>query len=269
MRRTTMAIGAAIAAVAISTSGAAVAEAAPAAKKIATVASHHCENLGLTIILTPAQKARAQAVLPSGFRLTDGPTLLVETSQCAGAKVNGRNIGRFKLSEAALSIVPPRKAQSRQLPNIVTENIFMLSQLDTSRVLSELKAGAGYPTELTDISLDRGKSSAVPRVMWASASGNLAPTSVRAETSPFLLPPGVDVPNPGVVYQLWAKNSDGKYVVTTNSNLRIGTPAAGTGVLTVEKGTLLHQVLGSRTASGVAFSGSASGFVNDTYVFTR
>lgn len=247
--------------------GAGVANAAPTAKQIASVVSHDCENLGITISLSPAQAARAQAILPSGFRLTSGPTLLVETSQCASATVNGTKIGHFKLSEAALSIVPPRKAQSRQLPNIVTENIFMLSQLDTNALLSGVKAKAGYPTELTTIALDRDSSRAFPRVMTASAGGDLAPTKARADVTPYLLPRGVDIPNPGVVYQLWAKNADGKYVVTTNSNLRIGTPAAGTGTITVAPGTELYKLLGSRTGSGVAFSGSASGFVNDTYVF--
>ncbi|NLG55203.1 MAG: hypothetical protein GX542_06085 [Rhodococcus sp.] len=268
MRRTTAWVGAALAAVAMTTSGVGTADAVPAAKKVATVVSHDCENLGLTISLTPAQKARAQALLPKGFRLTPNPTLLVESSQCAGATVNGRRIGQFKLAEAALSIVPSRKAESRQLPDLVTENIFMLSQLDTDKTLSAMKSDAGYPTEMTKINLDRGSAASVPRVMRATAGGTLAPTTVRADLTPYLLPQGVDVPNPGVVYQLWAKNADGKYVVTTNSNLRIGTPAAGTGTLTVAPGTLLYKMLGSRSASGVAFSGSASGFVNDTYEFT-
>ncbi|WP_161895980.1 hypothetical protein [Gordonia spumicola] len=245
------------------------AEAAPRATRIATVVSHDCTNLGVTISLTPAQAARAQAVVPKGFRVSASPTLLVETSQCAGATVDGTRIGAFRLSEAAVSVTPPRRIESRQLPDLVTENIVMLSQLDTNRLLSSVKADAGYPTELTEISLDRGSSGPVPRVMTASAGGRLAPTKARAQVSPYLLPDGVTVPNPGVVYQLWAKNRDGRFVVTTNSNLRIGTPAAGVGSVTVPTGTLLHRLLGRSTASGVAFSGSASGFVNDTYVFSR
>lgn len=267
--RTTKWIGAAIAATAVATSLAGGAAAAPGTEPIATVVSQHCENLGVTVALSPQQQIRAQALLPSGFRLTDDPTLLVETSRCAGARVNGKAIGAFHLSEAALSIAPPRTAQSRHLPDLVTEHIYMLSQLDTNRVLSEMKKAAGYRTELTDISLNRGSAGAVPRVMTAAAGGELAPAAARAEMTPVLLPHGVEVPNPGVVYQLWTKNAEGKYVVTVNSNLRIGGPAIGTGVVSAAPGTLLHSLLGSPTASGIAFSGTASGFVNDTYVFGR
>ncbi len=167
------------------------------------------------------------------------------------------------------AVAAVRKVSSRQLPDLMTEHIYMLSQLDTNRLLSETKAAAGYRTELAPISLNRGSALAIPRLMTASAGGTLAPATARAEMTPFLLPAGVQVPNPGVVYQLWTKNAAGKFVVTVNSNLRIGTPAVGSGVVTVAPGTLLHTLLGSRTASGVAFSGAASGFVNETYVFAR
>ncbi|WP_341267616.1 hypothetical protein [Gordonia malaquae] len=245
------------------------AEAASIPRLVSTVVSHDCENLGVTISLTPSQKRRAQALLPAGFRLADAATLLVETSTCAGATVNGQVIHSFKLSEAALSVVPPRRVESRQLPDLVTENVFMLSQLDTNRLLSETKSRAGYRTEIAEISLDRGSNSAVPRIMTASAGGSLAPSSARVRTTPLLLPAGVEVPNPGVVYQLWTKDAAGRFVVTTNSNMRIGAPAVGAGTVTAEPGTLLHRLLGGRSASGVAFSGRASGFINDTYVFRR
>ncbi|MFZ2512797.1 MAG: hypothetical protein WAW85_17085 [Gordonia sp. (in: high G+C Gram-positive bacteria)] len=267
--RTTKWIGAAMAAAVVTTGLAGAATAAPGAERIATVVARNCENLGVTITLSPQQQVRAQTLLPAGFRLSTDPTLLVETSRCAGAKVNGKTIGAFHLSEAALSIVAPRRAESRHLPNLVTEHIYMLSQLDTNRLLSETKASAGYRSELADISLNRGSANAVPRVMTASAGGQLAPATARAEVTPYLLPAGVAVPNPGVVYQLWTKNGDGRYVVTVNSNLRIGTPALGSGVVTVAPGTLLHTLLGTQSASGLAFSGAASGFVNDTYLFAR
>ncbi|MFC0315974.1 hypothetical protein ACFQNE_13960 [Gordonia phosphorivorans] len=268
LQRATTWIGTACATLIATTGLAATAHAVPRVERVATVVSHHCENLGVTIPLSPAQTARAQALLPKGFRMAALPTLLVETSRCAGATVDGQRIGRFHLSEAALSIEAPRKIESRQLPDLVTENIYMLSQLDTDRLLSETKAAVGYPTELTEIALDRGTDGSVPRVMTATAGGELAPTSARADLTPYLLPAGVQVPNPGVVYQLWTKNDDGRFVVTTNSNLRIGTPAVGAGTVTVAPGTLLHKLLGARTASGLAFSGAASGFVNDTYVFS-
>ncbi|GAA4757889.1 hypothetical protein [Gordonia alkaliphila] len=267
LHRATKWIGAACVAAVATTGLAATAQAAPRAERVATVVSKNCENLGVTVTLSPAQQVRAQALLPEGFRLAPSATLLVESSRCASATVNGEKIGAFALSEAALSIVPPRKAESRQLPDLVTENIYMLSQLDTNRLLSDTKAAVGYPTELAPITLDRGSAGSIPRVMTATAGGELAPTSARADLTPYLLPDGVEVPNPGVVYQLWTKNTGGEFVVTTNSNLRIGTPAVGVGTVTVAPGTLLHKLLGARTASGVAFSGAASGFVNDTYVF--
>ncbi|WP_353108724.1 hypothetical protein [Gordonia sp. (in: high G+C Gram-positive bacteria)] len=268
MFRRSIACAAAVAALAaVAPTGSA--EAASTPRLVSTVVSHDCENLGVTISLTPSQKRRAQALLPAGFRLADAATLLVETSTCAGATVNGQVIHSFKLSEAALSVVPPRRVEPRQLPDLVTENVFMLSQLDTNRLLSETKSRAGYRTEIAEISLDRGSNSAVPRIMTASAGGSLAPSSARARTTPLLLPAGVEVPNPGVVYQLWTKDAAGRFVVTTNSNMRIGAPAVGAGTVTAEPGTLLHRLLGGRSASGVAFSGRASGFINDTYVFRR
>lgn len=272
--RSTKVMAAAVVAATSATVFAGAAGAAPgggtsSATRIATVTSHDCENLGVTISLTPAQQVRAQAALPKGFRLAANPTLLVETSRCGGATVNGTKIGAFRLSEAALSIAPPRHITSRQLPDLVTENIYMLSQLDSNKLLSEVKSAAGYRTELAEISLDRGSDGAIPRVMTATAGGTLAPTTAQASLTPYLLPRGVTVPNPGVVYQLWTKKNDGKFVVTTNSNLRIGTPAAGTGTVTVPKGTALYRILGGSSASGIAFSGAATGFVNDTYVFNR
>ncbi len=206
-------------------------------------------------------------MLPTGFVLAAVPTMLIETSTCADANVNGTKIGRFHLSEAALSISPPAPIASPRLGEVVAENIYMLSQLDTNSLLSEFKSGVGYRTELADITLDLGAPDRLDRHASATAGGDLAPTSATAQLTPSLLPGGVRVPNPGIVYKLWTRDAQGRYVVTTNANMTIDQPAAGIGTVTAPEGSVVHRILGGHTANGVAFTGRAERFVNDTFVF--
>ncbi|MGA8256589.1 MAG: hypothetical protein WB767_08445 [Nocardioides sp.] len=231
------------------------------------VVATDCENLAVTIDLTDAQQARAARLLPRGFRLTEGPTLLVESSTCRTAKVNGKRIGRFSLSESALSIEPPHPITAQAMTERTDENIFMLSQLDTNARLSRFKDRAGYRTEVTRIDIDLGNP-LVPRTATASAGGTIAPSRAEAMLTPTALPDGVDVPNPGLVYKLWTRDSRGRAVVTTNSNFDLGRVAVGYGTVFVRPGTTLHRLLGANTASGFALSGSARQFVNETYVFS-
>lgn len=244
------------------------AEGESAPRLVGTVVSKDCRNLALVVSLDEAQLRRAAKLLPTGFTLTEQPTLLVESSTCRSARIDGQKIGRFSLSEAALSIVPPREIASAQLNEVSAENIYMLSQLDTDKRLSAFKKKVGYPTEVTDIDLDLGNP-LLPRTVTAEAGGTIAPTSVNITLTPQLLPDGVMVPNPGIVYKLWTKDARGRYVVTTNSNLEIGAAAVGFGEVTVKRRSLLGRLLGGTTASGYSFSGSASGFVNDTYRWAR
>lgn len=74
------------------------------------------------------------------------------------------------------------------------------------------------------------------------------------------------MPNPGVVFKLWTQEAAGRLVVTVNTNLGISRPAVGWGTVTVTPGTTLRALLGAQTARGVAVSGFAKRFVNDTYV---
>ncbi len=259
-----------LAAAALGVVAAAIALPSPASAQpapSATLAATGCRNLGVTIALSSAQAARAKALLPEGFTLGSPATLLVETSTCAGGVLGDQRLGRFFLSEAALSVKPPRAIASRQLPELYAENIFMLSQLDTSPELSAFKRSVGYRTEVTDIALNLGNTSRLRTNATATAGGQLAPSQASAVLSPGLLPSFVRVPNPGIVYKLWTKNAAGQFVVTTNSNQRITQPAVGWGTVRVAAGTLLHGLLGGTSASGIAFSGGAE-FVNDTYVFT-
>lgn len=235
-------------------------------ERIGRVVADECRNLALVIELDAGQQRRAGRLLPPGLVLTDQPTLLVESSTCRTARVNGRRIGRFHLSEAALSIQAPRPVYSAQLPETSAENIFMLSQLDTNRRLSAFKERVGYPSEVTEISIDLGDPR-LPRTATARAGGRIAPSSVTATLTPQLTPDGVFVPNPGVVYKLWTVDERGRLVVTTNSNLRLGHAAVGYGTVRVPRGTLLHRLLGAATATGSVISGAATRFVNDTYRF--
>jgi len=240
----------------------------PEPRRIGTVVSHDCRNLAVVVDLDQAQQERAAALLPDGFRLTERPTLLVESSTCRRATVNGTRIGRFSLSESALSIEPPRSIGSRQLTEISANDIYMLSQLDTDRRLSSFKKRAGYPSEVTRIRIDLANP-LLPRVASASAGGTIAPTSVTVVLSPQLVPDPLMLPNPGVVYKLWAKAERGRVVATTNSNLAVGAAAFGFGTVSVPRRSLLGRLLGGTTAYGYAFSGSATGFVNDTYRWPR
>lgn len=261
---------AAIAATLPSASAAAAPSPAVSATKptlAATLTATDCRNLGVTITLRGPQLARAQALLPEGFTLGRPATLLVETSTCASGVLGSEQLGRFYLSEAALSVRPPRAVKSRQLPELAAENIFMLSQLDSDPTLSAFKQQAGYRTELTDIALNLGNPTRVRPAARATAGGTLAPSQASAVLTPALLPKGWRVPNPGIVYKLWTKNAAGQFVVTTNSNLQITQPAVGWGTVRAAPGTLLHGLFGTSSASGVAFSGGATKFVNDTYVF--
>lgn len=250
-----------VAAVAVTLPSAATAQPAPTGTLTAT----GCRNLGVTISLSGAQAARAKALLPEGFTLGSPATLLVETSTCAAGQLGDQRLERFFLSEAAISVRPPRTIKSRQLPELYAENIFMLSQLDTSPALSAFKRGVGYRTEVTDIALNLGNTGQLRTNATATAGGELAPSQASAVLTPGLLPSFVRVPNPGIVYKLWTKDAAGRFVVTTNSNQRIIQPAVGWGTVRVAPGTLLHGLLGGTSASGVAFSGGAD-FVNDTYV---
>lgn len=245
----------------------AAAEPVAGAVHAGVVQARSCANLGITIALNPEQADRARAVLPPGFTLAVLPTMLVETSTCQGANVNGVEIGSFHLSEAALSVEPPRPVTSPQLGEVAAENIYMLSQLDTNTTLSEYKSGLGYRSEVTAITLDLGTAEAIGRQASATAGGTIAPTAATAQLTPSLLPDTVRVPNPGIVYKLWTRDGEGRDVVTTNANMTINRPAVGVGTVTVPDGTLLHRILGAGTATGVAFSGQAEGFVNDTFVF--
>lgn len=254
--------GAAAAVAALPQTAAAAQQPAP----VATLTAYDCQNLGVTIALRGPQLARARALLPEGFALARPATLLVETSTCARGELGGERLGRFYLSEAALSVRPPRTVRSRQLRELAAENIFMLSQLDTEPRLSQFKQQQGYRTELTSITLELGNPARLRTSARASAGGELAPAQASATLTPALLPRGVRVPNPGIVYKLWTKNAAGQFVVTTNSNLQITQPAVGWGTVRAAPGTLLHGLLGASRASGVAFSGGATKFVNDTYV---
>ncbi|MCK5930223.1 hypothetical protein [uncultured Nocardioides sp.] len=235
-------------------------------RRIGQVVSEDCYNLALFVSLDDEQVERAAAMLPREFTLTSEPTLLVESSTCARATVNGRAIGRFHLSEAALSIEQPRELSSAQMSETAPESIFMLSQLDTNKRLSRFKKRAGYRSEVTRIEIDLGNP-LLPRTATASAGGRIAPSSVSVTLSPQLTPTGLTAPNPGIVYKLWTVDRRGRVVGTTNSNRELGNAAVGYGTVTVEKGTTLHRLLGSTTASGYSISGSAAGFTNDTYRF--
>lgn len=245
----------------------AAAEPAAGAVHVGVVQAHSCANLGITVPLNPEQAERARAVLPPDIALAALPTMLVETSTCQSANVNGTPIGSFHLSEAALSVEPPRQIASPRLGEVAAENIYMLSQLDTNTMLSEYKSGLGYRSEVTAITLDLGAADAIGRQASATAGGTIAPTAATAQLTPSLLPDTVRVPNPGIVYKLWTRDSQGRHVVTTNANMTINRPAVGIGTVTVPGGTLLHRILGTAAATGVAFSGQAEGFVNDTFVF--
>jgi hypothetical protein len=240
--------------------------AAAGATHVGVVEARSCANLGVTIPLDPGQAERARAMLPAGFALAAMPTMLVETSTCAGAEVNGTEIGRFHLSEAALSVEPPLPIASPRLGEAVAENIYMISQLDTNELLSEFKSGLGYRSELVDITLDLGAPDQLGRLASATAGGELAPTAATAQLTPSLLPGEVRVPNPGIVYKLWTRDAQGRYVVTTNANMTIDRPAAGVGTVTAPEGTAVHRILGGDSANGIAFSGRAERFVNDIFV---
>jgi len=240
--------------------------AAAGATHVGVVEARSCTNLGVTIPLDAAQAERARALLPAGFVLAAMPTMLIETSTCADANVNGTEIGRFHLSEAAVSVVPPAPIASPRLGEVVAENIYMLSQLDTNALLSEFKSGVGYRSELVDITLDLGAPERLDRHVSATAGGDLAPTSATAQLTPSLLPDGVRVPNPGIVYKLWTRDAQGRNVVTTNANMTIDQPAVGVGTVTAPEGSVVQRILGGDTATGVAFSGRAERFVNDTFV---
>ncbi|WP_232677413.1 hypothetical protein [Nocardioides sp. R-C-SC26] len=242
-------------------------ESTPTSQRIGRVVAQDCKNLAVTVELNAGQKRRAAAMLPRGFRLTSEPTLLVESSTCRTATVDGVRIGRFSLSESALSIVAPHPITSSVMTERSAENIFMLSQLDTNRRLSGFKAGVGYRSEVTDIEIDLGNP-LLPRTATATAGGTLAPSHVESQLTPSL-PDGVRIPNPGVVYKLWTRDDRGRDVVTTNSNFSLGNVAVGFGTVHVERGTRLFRLLGGATASGFSFSGSATRFVNDTHRFAR
>ena len=242
--------------------------AAPKPKQIGQVVATDCRNLAVTITLSEGQQRRAAAMLPAGLRLTDEPTLLVESSTCRTAKVNGTKIGRFSLSESALSIEAPRPITSTAMTERSAENIFMLSQLDTNARLSRFKSRVGYPSEVTTIDIDLGNP-LLPRTATAEAGGTIAPSRAEVMLSPQLVPDGLTVPNPGIVYKLWARDEAGRLVVTTNSNFDLGSVAVGQGTVHVERGTRLYRLLGGPSASGSSFSGSARQFVNDTYRFPR
>ncbi|MCA1008469.1 hypothetical protein LCL87_22405 [Rhodococcus hoagii] len=246
---------------------AAAESAAAGATHAGVVEARSCTNLGVTIPLDPVQADRARAMLPAGFALAAIPTMLVETSTCADANVNGTEIGRFHLSEAAVSVVPPAPIASPRLGEIVAENIYTLSQLDTNTLLSDFKSGLGYRSEIVDITLDLGTPGQLVRHASATAGGDLASISATAQLTPSLLPDGVRVPNPGVVYKLWTRDALGRNVVTTNANMTIDQPAVGVGTVTAPEGSVVHRILGDGNATGVAFSGRAERFVNDTFVF--
>lgn len=143
----------------------------------------------------------------------------------------------------------------------------MLSQLDTDPTLSAFKAAAGYRSEVTEVSLELGNVARPRMAARADAAGTIAPASVSCVLTPGLLPGSLRVPNPGIVYKLWTRDAEGRLVVTTNTNFAISHPAIGWGRVRVQPGTLLHGLLGGGSARGVAFSGTARRFVNDTYVF--
>ena len=237
------------------------------ARLLGTVIATGCRDLALAIPLNSKQRERARALLPAGFVLAKRATLLVETSAADAATLDGRPIGPFRLSEAALAIEPPRAIASLHIPELYVENIYMLSQLGTDPALSAFKAEAGYRSEVTEVSLELGNP-ARPRVAArAAAAGEIAPAAVCCVLTPGLLPAWLRVPNPGVVYKLWTCDGEGRIVVTTNTNFAISRLAIGWGKVRVPPGTLLHGLLGGGSARGVAFSGAAQRFVNDTYVF--
>ncbi len=234
---------------------------------VGTVVARGCANLGVTVRLSADQARRAAELLPAGVALGPRPALLIETSTCEAVTIDGVPIGPASLSEAALSIRAPARVTGTRLRERYVEHLFMLSQLDSNPELSAFKAAAGYRTEVVPISLERhGRALRRRHRARASAGGRLAPASASAGLTPPLLPPGVAVPNPGIVFKLWTRDEAGRLVVTTNVNSGISRPALGRGQVAVAADTPLARLLGGVRATGVAFSGAAEQFVNDTYV---
>lgn len=236
------------------------------AELLGTVVATGCANLGVTVRLGAEQASRAATLLPPRLRLRRVPTLLVETSTAEAVSIDGVSAGPARLSEAALSVAAPQRVTARGFAERAAEDIYMLSQLDSNAALSAFKQAAGYRAELATITLGRAtRTGLIGTRAFASADGTLAPATASALLTRSLLPARVAVPNPGIVFKLWTALPDGRLAVTTNVNHGISAPAAGWGRVRVEPGTLLHWLLGSDEAAGIAFAGRAKRFVNDTY----
>lgn len=216
------------------------------------------ENCRNFLIIAPITEENAYKFVPPEFSLTQPPMGFVELADCPTGSINGVETGPYKIAEAAVFITPP---DGDSVPPLVGANsaIYLLWQLDTNPELSALKDAAGFfGGVVPDIELTVEQTGPLPLAAQGNANVpfEFSPYSLQAALTPDS-PPGPPLPN-----QLWHMGDLGP-VNTFNDIYATDQVLAGPGVITVEEGSVLHELFGATTVPGFAASGIGS-FTNTT-----
>ena len=216
------------------------------------------ENCRNFLIISAITEDNARKFVPPEFGLTQPPMGFVELADCPSGSINGVETGPYKIAEAAVFITPP---DGDSMPPLLGANsaIYLLWQLDTNPELSALKQAAGFFGELVpeiELRVEHLDPLPVARDGYANVPFEFSPYSLQAVLTPES-PPGPPLPN-----QLWHMGALGP-VNTFNDIYATDQVLAGPGVITVEEGSVLHELFGSTTVPGLAASGIGS-FNNTT-----
>ncbi|QQD17268.1 hypothetical protein I6N98_12945 [Spongiibacter nanhainus] len=216
------------------------------------------ENCRNFLIISPITEENARKFVPPEFELSLPPVGFVELADCPSGSIDGVETGPYRIAEAAVFITPP---DGESFPPITAANsaIYLLWQLDTNHQLSAKKRNAGFFGEVVeDIELSLTESSTVPGALngYANVPFDVSPYQLEAELLPEG-PQGPPLPN-----SLWHLGPNG-VINTFNDIYATDQILAGIGTITVAEGSVLHELFGSTSVTGVAASGVGS-FVNTT-----
>lgn len=211
-----------------------------------------CRNLLVQGAVDPAV---ARELVPSRFALADPPSGFVELASCPGGQLDGRELGAFRIAEAAVVIATP--APSPGADGTITQDIFALSQLDSDGTLSAAKRGVGFTSELVDIRLD---GDALGVHYDAAIPWPVSPYTMAADVTPSSPPlPGITL-----VTRIWGLGDRG-LVVTRNDISLVRSASFGRGTASFAPGSPLARLFGTTTLEGTAISGRGD-FTNVTRI---
>lgn len=209
-----------------------------------------CRNLA---IMGSIDTEAARELVPERFKLTGEG--FVELATCPSGTIDGREIGPFRLAEAAVVIEQP--APLDDPGGTITQDIYAISQLDTNAQLSRLKRRVGFRSELVDIGFEA--SGPLGTHLEADIPWAFSPYTMSADISPSSPPLPITI-----VTRIWGLGKRG-LVLTRNDIERVEEGSVAYGTASFAPGSPLARLFGTATLSGQGIAGRGT-FTNVTRI---